>query len=139
MSKKQLATILLALSACAIAASAQPVITDVVNGASFQTGVTHGSVVSIFGTGLAPTSASASTLPLPKKLADTVVTVGALELEAPLYFVSPSQINALIPFEALGNILPVFVTTPEGKSSPFILNTVDSGPGIFTRTGDGKG
>jgi uncharacterized protein (TIGR03437 family) len=123
----------------AIVAPAQPAVTSLVNGASFQTGVTRGSVVSIFGSRLAQSTTSASTLPLPKKLGDTVVTVGDLEIEAPLYFVSPSQVNAVLPFEALGNTLPLFVTTSEGRSSPFIVTLADSGPGIFTRTGDGKG
>ena len=67
------------------------------------------------------------------------MTVGDLELEAPLYFVSPGQINAQIPFEALGRTLPLFVTTLEGKSKPFVLTVADSGPGIFTQSGDGKG
>jgi uncharacterized protein (TIGR03437 family) len=59
-----------------------------------------------------------------------VVTVGALELEAPLYFVSPGQINLQLPFEALGSPLPIIVTTPEGKSKPLVLTLAASGPGI---------
>jgi uncharacterized protein (TIGR03437 family) len=139
MQAKQFATIFLAVITWATLAPAQPTVTAIVNGASFQSGIPRGCVVSIFGSRLAQSTTSASTLPLPKKLADTVVTVGDLEIEAPLYFVSPVQINAQIPFEALGATLPVFVTTPEGKSKPFVLAVADSGPGIFTQSGDGKG
>jgi uncharacterized protein (TIGR03437 family) len=88
---------------------------------------------------LAAGTATADTLPLPKKLAGVEVTVGDLEVAAPLFYVSPGQINALIPFEALGQTLPLFVTTDEGRSAPFLLQVSASGPGLFTTTGDGKG
>jgi uncharacterized protein (TIGR03437 family) len=133
------AALLIAVMSWAAPATAQPAITAVLNGASFQTGIPRGCLVSIFGTKLAPSTATAGTLPLPKKLAGVVVTVGALEIEAPLYYVSPGQINAQIPFEALGDTLPLFVTTAEGKSQPFLLPVAVAGPGIFTRSGDGRG
>lgn len=135
----RMAAISLALLCWPVASPAQPAITAVVNGASFEAGVPRGCLVSIFGSKLAQSTASANVLPLPKSLAGTVVTVGALELEAPLYFVSPGQINLQLPFEALGSTLPIVVTTPEGRSKPMLLTVADSGPGIFTRSGDGKG
>jgi uncharacterized protein (TIGR03437 family) len=133
------AAVLLAVMSSATPAPAQPAVTAVLNAASFQTGIPRGCLVSIFGTKLAPSIATAGMLPLPKKLAGVVVTVGALEIEAPLYYVSPGQINAQIPFEALGDTLPLFVTTAEGKSQPFLLPVAVAGPGIFTRSGDGRG
>jgi uncharacterized protein (TIGR03437 family) len=132
-------TLLITLIGCAAIATAQPAVTAVVNAASFDPAVPRGCLVTIFGTKLAASSATASTLPLPKKLAGTMVTVGDLELEAPLYYVSSTQINAQIPFEALGSTLPVFVTTSEGKSAPFLVTPVIAGPGIFTQSGNGKG
>jgi len=139
MSSEGHAATLVALFSWAVAASAQPTVTAVVNGASFQSGVPRGCIVSIFGSRLAQSTTSANALPLPKKLADTVVRVGDLEIEAPLYFISPGQINAQLPFEALGSTLTLVVTTAEGKSKPFLLPVADSGPGIFTVSGDGKG
>ena len=109
------------------------------NAASFDTAIPRGCLVSIFGTKLATSTATAGSLHLPRKLAGVAVTVGDLEIEAPLYFVSPGQINAQIPFEALGDTLPLYVTTAEGKSQPFLLVVTASGPGLFTRNGDGKG
>src|SRR5436853_7442197 len=85
-----------------VALRAQPAITSVVNGASFESGVVRGSIVSMFGSNLAQSTESAKHLPLPTTLAGTTVVVGDLELEAPLYFVSPGQINFQLPFEALG-------------------------------------
>jgi uncharacterized protein (TIGR03437 family) len=135
----RIAAIPFALFCWPVALLAQPAITAVVNGASFETGVVRGSIVSLFGSNLADSTERAKSLPLPTKLAGTTVAVGDLELEAPLYFVSPVQINLQLPFEALGGVLSIVVSTPQGKSKPMLLTLADSGPGIFTRTGDGKG
>jgi uncharacterized protein (TIGR03437 family) len=58
-----------------------------------------GSIGQIFGAGLAAgtTQASFTSGRLPLSLGGTSVTIGGLE--APLYFVSPGQINAQVPFE----------------------------------------
>src|SRR5215471_21625102 len=118
---------------------AQPAVTAVVNAASFDTAVPRGCLISIFGTKLARAKASADSAPLPNKLEDATVLVGDLQLRAPLYFVSPTQINAQLPFEALGDTLPIVVTTSEGSSKPFLLKPAAYGPGLFTRDGSGKG
>jgi len=118
---------------------AQPAITSILNGASFEPSVTRGSIVALFGSNLSQSTESAKVLPLPTSLAGTTVTVGDLELAAPLYFVSSGQINFQLPFEALGGILPIVVTTAQGRSKPMLLTVAPTAPGIFTRTGDGKG
>ena len=117
----------------------QPTVTAVVNAASFDTAVPRGCLISIFGTKLARTTATAASLPLPGKLEDAAVLVGDLELAAPLYFVSPNQINAQLPFEALGDTLSLVVTTAEGRSKPFLLRPAAFGPGLFTRDSSGRG
>jgi uncharacterized protein (TIGR03437 family) len=117
----------------------QPTITAVVNAASFDATVPRGCLISIFGTKLARAPASANSVPLPRKLEDATVLVGDLELAAPLYFVSPTQINAQLPFEALGDTLSLIVTTAEGRSQPFLVRPAASGPGLFTRDSSGKG
>jgi len=58
------------------------------------------SITSIFGMGLADTTAGAPSLPLPTTLAGAVVKVkdaANMERDAPLFYVSPMQINFLIP------------------------------------------
>jgi uncharacterized protein (TIGR03437 family) len=73
----------------------------VVNGKTFTTaGLAPGSIASIFGSGLATTTATASTNPLPLTLDGTTVTVNGIA--APLFYISPTQINIQIPFEAIG-------------------------------------
>jgi uncharacterized protein (TIGR03437 family) len=118
---------------------AQPTITGVVNAASYDPTVCRGGLVAIFGTGLARSAVSATSLPLPTRLDGTAVLVGDLQIEAPLYFVSPGQINFQLPFEVLGERLSVVVSTAAGRSAPFVLSPATACPGIFTRTPNGKG
>lgn len=117
----------------------QPTVTGVVNAASFDTAVPLGCLISIFGTNLAGTTASADSFPLPTQIGDVSVLVGDLELPAPLYFVSPTQINAQLPFEALGTTLAIVVSTSAGRSKPFLIRPAAGGPGLFTRDSSGTG
>ncbi len=69
-----------------------------VNGLTFVSGpLAPGAVVSIFGANLARKTAVAAAPPLPLTLADTSVSIGGYP--APLYYVSPTQINAVVPAE----------------------------------------
>ena len=81
------------------ALSQTPVVSagGVVNAAGFDAAVSPGSLVSIFGSNLAPQTLAASVVPLPKSLAGVSVQFNGIG--APLQFVSASQINAQIPWE----------------------------------------
>ena len=76
----------------------------VVNAASFAAGsakvekapaLVVGSIASIFGTNLAASTKAAQTVPLPRQLGGTAVSVDGIA--APLFYVSPTQINFQIP------------------------------------------
>jgi uncharacterized protein (TIGR03437 family) len=112
--------------------SAPPEISNggVVNAASFTPRVAPGSLVSIFGTDLATAQASATTVPLPLSLSGTSVTIGGKE--APLVFVSSTQINAQVPYELQeGSSAPVVVKV-NGVSSPQRnVQIMKAAPGIF--------
>src|ERR1035441_9473103 len=119
---------------------ATAVVAAVLNGASYGGDVSPGSWVAIFGTNLAPSTASAPSVPLTTKLNGVSVTVGGVP--APLLYVSATQINALVPFEvpvALAAI-PVVVTTGAGASSPAYVQAASAAtPGLFTLNGAGTG
>jgi len=115
----------------------------VLNSASYTTqGVASGSIVSIFGTNLAASTAAASTVPLPTALSD-VTSVAFNGIPAGLYFVSQNQINAQLPF----NVLPgqssgaasIVITRSGGTSAPQSVTVVPASPGIFTTTANGLG
>jgi uncharacterized protein (TIGR03437 family) len=80
-----------------------PVVADggVVNAATITPGVTQGSLVAIMGTGLAASVASADSIPLSTSLANVSVTFN--NVPAPLSYVSPTQINAQLPWNTLAS------------------------------------
>jgi uncharacterized protein (TIGR03437 family) len=118
-------------------ALAQPTIQSVLNGASYDRIVAPGSAVSIFGSRLAPSTARADSLPLPLSLAGVAVSIDGVE--APLYYVSATQINLLIPYEINPGKASLIVTTPAGQSSAYRLDLVPAAPGIFTLDASGEG
>jgi len=76
----------------------RPRIGATTNGASFLEAVSRGAIATIFGTDLADEIALAGEIPLPRTMAGAQVLVGGFT--APLYYVSPLQINFQVPFEA---------------------------------------
>jgi uncharacterized protein (TIGR03437 family) len=115
-----------------IQVSAPPEISSggVVNAASFTPRLAPGSLFSIFGTDLVTTQANASSTPLPRDLSGTSVTIGGKE--APLVFVSPTQINAQAPYEVEEGAAVPIVVKVNGVSSPQrTVQVVRAAPGIF--------
>src|SRR5262249_25071231 len=67
----------------------------VVNAASFHPGGSPGAAMTIFGTNLSDDAHVAGAFPLPTRLGPTSVSVNGIA--APLYYVSPTQINFQMP------------------------------------------
>ncbi len=102
----------------------------IVNAASFAAGpVAPGSFIALFGQDLAQTVATAGAFPLPVGLGGVSLTINGIP--SPLYYVSPSQIDAQVPFEvAPGNATTVLTTG--GSALPGVPLTVKAvAPGIF--------
>src|SRR5450631_3171226 len=92
----------LTLAAAAVCAQTPAVVPGgVLNGASFAKGqgVAPGSLVSIFGSELSSGLTLNDTVPLSTSLSNVSVTFS--NIPAGLYFVSPGQINAQIPWDVL--------------------------------------
>lgn len=126
----------------------------IVNGATFASSgaLAPGVIFSAFGTSLTDgTTASASSIPLPTRLAGARVLVNAIA--APLIFASPGQINAQFPTEltalttatiqvevqrATGTVISPPTTVAVASSSPgiFTLDQNGSGPGSILRSSD---
>jgi uncharacterized protein (TIGR03437 family) len=91
-----------------------------------------GSIVSIYGGNLARSAQAASvdsSGALPTTVVGTQVRIGGRN--APLFYVSPGQVNAQIPFELAPGTHQVTVTTAVGTSSPVGLQISSVSPGIF--------
>ena len=135
---RSLSIFILSVFSLSVAAYAQPSVASggVLNGASFATGqpVAPGSLVSIFGTSLASTSAAATTVPLSTQLGGVSVTFN--NIAAPLNYVSGGQINAQLPFELTGSSTAQVVVTNNGTASaPQSVQVASIAPGIFALTG----
>jgi uncharacterized protein (TIGR03437 family) len=104
----------------------------VVNAAGLgnSTTIAPGSLISIFGTGLASTLATASSVPLSTSLAD----VGAVTINgtaAPLLFVSDRQINAQAPWELTPGSVNVVVTRGGVSSQPVAAQVTQFSPALY--------
>jgi uncharacterized protein (TIGR03437 family) len=112
----------------------------IVNAASFTAslGAAPGSIISIFGSNMGPTTGvGASAIPLPTSLSNVQVTIGGYS--APLFYVSASQINCQVPFEAAGQTtVPVVVQNGSASSAPSSLTISAASPGIFTGVVNGQ-
>lgn len=120
---------------------AAPVITSMVNGASFNDGpVTSGSWVTIFGSGLAPASDSRTwntsteivNGQLPLKLDGLSVTVNGKP--AAVEYISPSQVNIQPPDDSTIGFVPVVVTTSTGSATALTSSYAQFAPGLFQAT-----
>lgn len=120
-----------------------PILLSDVSGASFSSAaVAPDSIVSAFGTNLAAGTASTVTAALSSSLANTAVTItdstGA-QRTAPLFFVSPKQVNYLLPPETAPGPATVTITGANGSSTMATLQVAPMSPGLFSANGNGQG
>lgn len=114
-----------------------PNITAVVNGASFQPGIVSGSWATILGTDLATTTRSwdASDFVngnLPPNLSSTGVVISGKA--AFVGYISPTQINVLIPDDPGLGMVTVLVTESFNSSNIVFASKVAVAPALFTFT-----
>ncbi len=113
-------------------------ISGIVNAAS-NTGsaVAPGEMVTIYGSQLAPADVEAavpaSTLALQTTAANTQVLFDGIA--APLLYLSPGQINAIVPYEAAGRSSTQVAVVADGRhSNAFPIPVVAAAPGIFVNS-----
>jgi uncharacterized protein (TIGR03437 family) len=100
----------------------------VANPATYSSAVSPGMVVAVFGTKLASTTNTASSSPLPYSLGGVSAAVNGIA--APLVYVSPTQVNLQIPYEA-GAGPAVLGIDNNGQIAGFQFQISASAPGIF--------
>ena len=110
-----------------------PALTGVSNGASFQAVYAPGMILSIFGSQLAPSTSSAGSVPLPVSIAGVAVTVNGVA--APLYYISPGQLNIQIPYETAASATATVTVNNNGQVASQSFLMAPTAPGIFTDAG----
>jgi uncharacterized protein (TIGR03437 family) len=104
-------------------------ITAIANGASYTQAFAPGTLMTVFGTQLSPVTGSAGVLPLPLDISGVYATVNGVS--APLYYVSPGQINVQVPYET-GTGLAILGVNNNGQVASFPFTVAPSAPGLFT-------
>ena len=100
------------------------------------------SIVAAFGTELASGTAAAPSLPLPTTLAGTTVKVrdsASVERLAPLFFVSPNQINYQIPPGTANGAATITITSSDGAIASGATMISSVAPALFTADASGQG
>ncbi len=100
------------------------------------------SIVSAFGSNLATTTQGATALPLPSVLGGTRVKVldsAGAERQAPLYFVSPTQVNYQVPPGTALGPATIKIITADGVTYAGSVEIVSVAPGLFSADGTGQG
>ncbi|MGH9842983.1 MAG: hypothetical protein ACREEM_29955, partial [Blastocatellia bacterium] len=100
------------------------------------------SIVSAFGAGLASATAAATAAPLPTTLGGSTVKVrdsAGTERLAPLFFVSPTQINYQIPRGTATGQAMVTITSGNSVAAAGVALIAMVAPGLFTVNASGQG
>lgn len=127
-------TVLLAVAAVSGVLSAQSL--TILNGASFRAGqpVTAGSWATAYGAFGNVTQTVASVSPIPQSLGGVTVTVNGAA--APVYFVSATQVNFLIPAAVTAGVRTVEVKTAAATLTGSV-RVMSAAPGIFANDSNG--
>ncbi len=110
--------------------------------ASYEPFTAPDSIASTFSQNLAPTTATAKSLPLPTELAGTsvrIIEAGGTVHQAGLFFVSPQQINFLVPPGLPTGIAEIQVWRNGERVTGGQMLVERLAPGIFSANGDGQG
>jgi uncharacterized protein (TIGR03437 family) len=106
----------------------------VANSASGDVGeLAPGSLATIYGSGLATSTAAASGFPIPLSLGGASVTVGGIA--APILYASPGQLNIQIPFEVPPGNAAVSVSVGGNVVESGSFNILSAAPGVFASAG----
>jgi uncharacterized protein (TIGR03437 family) len=114
-----------------------------VSAASFGLGdVAVESIVAAFGVNLATGVEVANTIPLPTSLRGTSFTIrdsAGTERLAPLLFVSPNQVNLVMPPGLALGAAAITANSQDGQLSLGTVNVANVAPGVFTANASGSG
>ena len=129
-----------------VTAGPTPVVLSVTNAGSLQPGaISPGEIITIFGNNIGPASPTSGTgfTPTPAGTVPTTlagVTMSINNVPAPLIFVSPNQINAIVPYEVSGQSTANVVVSLNGSTSTGTqIQVAQTAPAVFTLSQNGSG
>ncbi|MEO8097752.1 MAG: hypothetical protein ABI811_08625 [Acidobacteriota bacterium] len=114
--------------------------TGVLNSASFApftAGVARGELLTIFGSGLASKLTVAPTVPFPDSLGGVQVLMN--NRRAAIYYVSPTQVSAIVPYGITDGIVQIQIIKDNLPSNTVTAFMYTTNPGIFSLSQNGDG
>jgi len=106
--------------------------------APFTARISPGELLTLYGTNLANSLVIAPSIPFPNTLGNVQVSINGTP--APIYYVSPTQISAIVPYEvAADSIAQVQVTTNGTPSNIITMYTNKTSAGVFSVPPGGLG
>lgn len=105
-------------------------------GATPSGAVAPGSIISIFGANLGSDTVIGAASPLAQTLAGTAVSLGDRIL--PLFFVSPTQINAQLPADVQPGSYTLTVSTQGQADVQAAISVAQDAPGLFQQVNGGQ-
>src|SRR5262249_485385 len=123
-------TATLAISTAGSSAGGAPSIAAVTNAASYETAYAPGAILSIFGSQLATQTRAAASTPLPLAVDGVAITVNGIA--APIWYVSPQQINFQMPYEVSIGANATVVVNNNGRTTSTAIPVSAAAPGIFS-------
>jgi uncharacterized protein (TIGR03437 family) len=114
--------------------------TGIVNAGSsapFTASLAPGELLTLYGANLASGIQVASSIPFPTTLGNVQVTVNGVP--APVYYVSPTQLSAIVPYGVVGSIAKVQVFNNNVASNTVTAWIGKTAPGVFTQKASGIG
>ncbi|MGH9835101.1 MAG: hypothetical protein ACRD9Y_18935 [Blastocatellia bacterium] len=100
------------------------------------------SIASLFGVGMASATQTSPGLPLPTTIAGSQVVVrdaAGVARPAPLFFVSPTQINLLIPAGTATGVATMKAVLNDGFVACGLITVTNIAPALFTANASGRG
>jgi len=105
-----------------------PAISAITSAADGTKPVAPGSLVSIYGQNLSAVNFTATTLPLSTGMGNACMALNGAPI--PLLYVSSTQINAQLPYNAIGN-QTLTIHSPGGVSSNYLFTIQPTAPSVF--------
>ncbi|HLG95939.1 MAG TPA: hypothetical protein VKX49_06480 [Bryobacteraceae bacterium] len=124
-------------------ANATPMLTSVVNAASYSSGtVAPGEIVALFGNAVGPSQPAGGAFTNPRLVADSLQGLHVYfdGVPAPILYASAGQINTVVPFSVAGHSTTTVQVNYLGVSSPAVtIPVAPTAAGVFVLDGSGRG
>ena len=112
-------------------------IVNAASSAPFTAGVAPGELLTLYGTNLADSTVIASEIPFPTSLGNVQVMINGMA--APIYYVAPTQVSVIVPYEITSAIVQVQVVTDGNQSNTVTEYLSSTSAGVFSVPPGGLG